>query len=1122
MAQKPPSKADELLERLRASLDEDADNSPEEVFAGQSTGNAAADEDDFDANMARLLGSLVAEHTQKNVKDAPERDEAEPVTLPEDEELSDFEEADEEAGEAHETLSVGETSEVGTADAADGADARVTVGTPGIFEESELSRMAEPSGTSGFDGGAVMPDMPDDELPQCARAEVELDGHLASEPLSDAGEATDVADETGMADVADANGTEETLAPDALGTQEALKTQIAAASDKVATPESGDTFRAVNVAGSADAIIMDDDLASEDPSVSATPELTVSAEIVPPTVGHENEIVLDEFEEAPPVPVTPVKPAPAEPAVPAVGNGGEIPQEAAAGQSHHANGAVSNVSGVASQVPGVTSPGASPRAEDAGRHGESTQGTVPTAHPAPPAETAQASASSPAETVEAQQPPKAPPVTPVSSPLDALRRANAEKEKEEKKGVRKQSPLDALARAGGGIAGNVTTVDGSPLSRPSGASSKRERAMSDEDVELLLDLGYENNLAQKLGNERVEGVKYRRRDDEKRRRLLRAVYGCRGEEYGGHAQDKQIREDYRRATRGAIWRVVAEIFLTLLLLTVDLYSLMRDRLPQNLLPQIDAFVYPIGFLLLVVAAIPAWKLLAQGGRALLRLEPTPGSVPTLGYFLSLAYDILLLLSGGGTQSIWLNATAGMSLLLLSVGELMTIRRERVSFEVVAARSRKIVVEHTEPKKKKVVRGGHIVKIINDSADEKLLRVRPTDTVSGYFRRTGEPTVRYRMLGVLISLGLLLGGAAAGVSLIRWGNGINAVASFVLTAQVAMPTAALIGYSLPMLHATLHLKDHGCALIGQSAVDEYAGKKTLLFDDTEMFRAKSSTEITVKGSGDPRRYIRYAKRLFHTLGGTLRGVATSDLSEETYAERVEILKIADEGVEARIDGKVHVIAGNSAYLLKNGIAVPGENAELLVRRNVESCILYLAFDGKLRLGYEIDYRISGRFEQIVERLAALETSVAICSYDPDINPDFLARSRQGARTPVGVIKPIRFERQAESHLIDSGVVATRSARDIYFALAACDYLRDNDRQIRLFHGISLVLGAALAIGLSFAGWIAPGISMVALLLQIEWCLPIGLLTRRNLSLAWRQNDTSGRSSGTAGTAGTAEK
>ncbi len=682
-------------------------------------------------------------------------------------------------------------------------------------------------------------------------------------------------------------------------------------------------------------------------------------------------------------------------------------------------------------------------------------------------------------------------VTPVASPLDAVRIAN-ERAAQTDTPRPKQSPLDAIAAERSGAKGNVTFTENTP----GFGRERRGRTLSDEDVELLLDLGYENNLTVKLGTQRVETLKSRTTDDRKQRKQLSRVYGCDGEEYTGHAQDQAITNAYRKQAGRASVRLTFSVLLTLLVALVDFLPLFRDRLPDafSILPTSGMYGV-IGLSLLCLTALLSLPQLKRGAWDLFRFSPSPATLPAILLTFTILYDIPGLLEP--TVGLMLHLPTALMLTMLAIAEKIKVKSERKTFAVVSARSRKIALSDMESKKKKVIRDGHIVKIINDDADLSLRRVRRTEQTGGYFRRTGEASQRYRALSPVLMVSLLIS-VVIGVATLLLKHDLRvASAVFLLSLQLMMPASALIAYGYPKLLATESLAKQGCAIIGDSAVDQYATDGILLFDDTEMFRSKSSTEITIKGGGDTRKYIRYAKRLFRTLGGTLRNVTTSDLSEETYEDRVEILRVMDEGVEARIDGKVHVLAGTSAFMIKNGIRVPSETAELLVRRHVESCILYLAFEGKLRLGYEIDYRISGRFEHMVADLANDRTVVAIESCDPCIHAEFLARSRDPGMTPVRVIKPVHFEKAVESGTVDSGVIATRSARDIAHAVSACHRLANNDRRVKGVYCVGLLIGAFLSAGLMFFDMIDPQAVLLTALLQCVWCIPCVLLSRKNM-------------------------
>jgi hypothetical protein len=125
----------------------------------------------------------------------------------------------------------------------------------------------------------------------------------------------------------------------------------------------------------------------------------------------------------------------------------------------------------------------------------------------------------------------------------------------------KQSPLDAIAAGRAGTRGNVTALGGgAAFGRP----ASRERTLTDEDMELLLDLGYENSLSQKVGAQRVETIKQRRMSERRDDRRLAGLYGCLGEEYTGHAQDETITAAYRKHVRAATVRQVFAFLLVLL------------------------------------------------------------------------------------------------------------------------------------------------------------------------------------------------------------------------------------------------------------------------------------------------------------------------------------------------------------------------------------------------------------------------------------------------------------------------------------------------------------------------------------------------------------------------------
>ncbi len=626
--------------------------------------------------------------------------------------------------------------------------------------------------------------------------------------------------------------------------------------------------------------------------------------------------------------------------------------------------------------------------------------------------------------------------------------------------------------------------------------------LSEEDVLLLLRMGYENELRNKQPAETLQRVEREAAPSPLTdRQRFHLAYGWRESEQGDAPKDAQVKETYRKNAVGVTWRMLLCTLFALACLALDLSPLYFRLLPAGMA---EAFSHPsvhlLALQLLVLCAIPSGRRLLYGARQLLCLTPEPCSVVLPVLLCNLAYDVVMTMQE--QMYVLLNFPTALLLWLLVVCDAMDLRRERIAFSVVSGGESKTVLSRTQPRKKKVVRGGRIVKIINDDADRVHYNVERTDRVDGYFRRTNEPTVRYRLMLPLLAAQLLLSLGVSGFCTIRTGVTPAALTVLLLSMQLCAPATCLISYAYSLLLACRRLQSRGATIVGQSTVDEMGADKMLIFADTEMLQAKSSTEITIKGSGDPKRYVRYARRLFYALGGTLGKINTSDLSEDRMDGLVEILRIYPEGVEARIDGRVRVLAGSSAFLASNGIRVPATNAELLARRNDESSILYLAFGGQIRLGYEINYRILGSFEQMLAGLSRGRSAVALRSYDPNITEEYLAASRSKRGVPVRVIKPVHHQKSTTVDAVDSGIVATAQTRGVAYAVRMCERMLHNHRMLQRVQWITAFAGAAAAIALTLGGLIDATVSVIAALLMGIFCLPVLMLAGKDL---WPEAD-----------------
>lgn len=641
------------------------------------------------------------------------------------------------------------------------------------------------------------------------------------------------------------------------------------------------------------------------------------------------------------------------------------------------------------------------------------------------------------------------------------------------------------------------------------AELRAAESLSEDDVLLLLRMGYENELREQCTPKELQNAEKHLHTaplTEKQKAHLAFGYRDASRNEGEEAAVKgdyftreytRIKENYRKDAAVMVWRVILTAIFVACTLAIDLLPLYSAYLPApwSGIAQ-GAEAHLLGLQLLVLCAIPSLRRLGYGLRQLLRLSPEPISVVLPALVLNVVYDIIMALQP--TQYALLNFPTALMLLLCVLGESMDLKRERLAFSVVASAESKVVLQKVPPRKKKVVRGGEVVKIINDDADRTHYRVTRAEHIDDYFYRTNAPTRRYRNLLPLLALQGLLSLGVTGVSTLRLGVDLRLLSVLMLTVQMCTPAVYAISFAVSLLFVCKRLSARGITILGQSTVDEMTEDKMLIYDDTEMLHAKSSTEITVKGSGDPKRYVRYARRLFYALGGTLGKINTSDLSEDRMDGLVEILRVHADGVEARLDGRVRALMGSSSFMVRNNIRVPNAGAEMAARKNEQSSILYLAFGGQIRLGYEINYSIHGSFEQTVATLCRGQSAVAILSHDPCITEEYLTQGRSAKKHPVRVIKPVRHEPKRVLPRVSSGIVALKNARAVADAVRSCEQLPQNDRTCTTVQWALCFAAAVCALALVWVGVAESLLSVVCALLIGVFSLPIHLLCTKGIA------------------------
>ena len=550
------------------------------------------------------------------------------------------------------------------------------------------------------------------------------------------------------------------------------------------------------------------------------------------------------------------------------------------------------------------------------------------------------------------------------------------------------------------------------LSSLSDEERLKKSNLSEEDIRMMLEFGYEDDLRRVLGPRTVRNIKYPG-DALERTRLDLCPFAYTGKEYGGSPEErKKTLALYQKEKSFLIWRMIVVSICTLALLFLDVWAKQVVTWPHPALPSI------CGALILLLAAAFSHRALTSGYRSLIYFAPTPHSIPALFFPIAIVLDLW---SAFLTTSPFpaVNFPVALLFLLSALGDVFRFTTEKRTFLVVSSAEAKIAIDPYVRHKKKIQGEDRILCIIDDAPDSAEYRVRTSQAVTGFFRRCGNLSGSVKSFSLILSLSF---GLALAGGLFAWifSKGVlQTLSAFVNILLFAAPVSSIFAFFYPARLVSGELAQKRVAVVGEESIDELKEKHTLLFSDNLVFTSGSCSQTPMSPDADSKQDLRLAGILFRKLGGV-----PAQVSVETFPASpdpaVSILRIREDGVEALIDNRYHVLAGSRDYLVKCGIRCPAE-PKTKTWQSVTTSELLIAIDDVVKLRYAITYSEIESFKALLERLRKVGTEVGVFTYDPSLNNRFLQKF-YGDEIPPVLVKPGVFDTEADLTIADSAVVA----------------------------------------------------------------------------------------------------
>ncbi|MBE6706992.1 MAG: hypothetical protein E7577_05050 [Ruminococcaceae bacterium] len=539
------------------------------------------------------------------------------------------------------------------------------------------------------------------------------------------------------------------------------------------------------------------------------------------------------------------------------------------------------------------------------------------------------------------------------------------------------------------------------------------------DISLLLKLGYDNEIKSKVGREKTQNVildnnrRFVPEDDQK-------PYGFCGEELIDRSQIPKIRQKYQSDKRSLLISLASVFILFLMTLSVtvyfDTYSSRTDSF---------AILILIEFILISIISAILYKKLFSGIMGMIKLVVNQYSVLSFILAVYVLYDLTALISYAvnyktvqPSELIMFGTCIAFYALLTVASDLINCVREASAFDLMASSNNLFTAE----------------KVSSDAVDpvhseETTYKIRKTSLISGYFKKTSQSTAPLinliYLLGVVPLIALIIGCTFA----ISSGSIINGISSATISALLCIPLSCVCIFPFNEYTVSAKLKENKIALMGYDAATEYSKIQNLTFKDCDVILITSYSEIhpqDVNGQSS----LRIAYEIFNSLGGTIgKYHSSSEIGESnTKSNNIVINSISDNGIDINYALSTNILLGDKNYMRAHNIKVKTDSSLHGATKGPDRSVLYMAFDGVPKLGFIIGSHIAPEFISSAQELESCGVKVFVDSYEPYVNDLYFEQNTE-ERLAVEVLKPRSYDPYVYKDIRDGNVVCTSDCFDL---------------------------------------------------------------------------------------------
>ena len=607
-------------------------------------------------------------------------------------------------------------------------------------------------------------------------------------------------------------------------------------------------------------------------------------------------------------------------------------------------------------------------------------------------------------------------------------------------------------------------------------SSKKAADIEDDDISLLLQLGYKDELKSEIGQERTDSVVHSI-SNSYRPDKNKIPFGFCGKEFFDGSQVDKIKQKYDYDKRMIIIKLA-------LFSCISLVLLLLGMLFKSYTTVSSVIMFSIMELLIVsLGCIVMHKELLCGINGIFKFSPTVFTMPMLSLVVLTVFDVFNIITGivnpnniTVSTSALFGFTTSVFFIFALVVQLINCVREQRTFNLISASeelytAETLVSQRGDKSDANNLRSHEIRKQVKGNA----VVVKKTRYISEYFKRCSESS--YGIGNVMLVLGVVpLAAMILACIIIAMGRTAADVAATVVFAfYMCLSASFVLIMPVTLFAASQSLAEKKCAIIGTGAVSEYAQTHSVIFPDTSAFKTDNNIEVVPLGNIDMNASLKTANRLFVSLGGTMSTIVgensfNKDLS--VSEADINIAAVHDNGIELYMDNETHILLGTDKFVYERRHQLGFDACDLIPSAaSAGRDVVYLAINGVVCLGYVVSFGVKTEFTDKVKILAQHNIKSYVSTYEPHI------KAKRYNNCKIGVYRPYDHESPAKPSSRYGGIVASGDAQNITYPLIMTSEILKSVRKSSKMSVWFILAGIVISFAITLVGYLAPALELL---------------------------------------------